>query len=443
MQLQAPSHAPIPAEPADLGGTGKLRIAFVSCLFPPEPEPSSVMAHQLAGELRLHGHEVTVVAPFPNRPKGVLYPGYRRAFRQTDDVDGVHVVRCPTLLIGPARRAWNRMLENATFGIASSVTMALEKRPDVLLLETWPLAAVQLSIWGAKLRGVPVLYYVKDLYPETLENSGLVAKGGYLACALYRWDRRLCLASSKVIVISNKMRDALLERRHLPEEHVVVVPDWIDEREFRTFPRDNAWRSEKSIESSVFVALFAGTLGIVSGAEVLIETAARLRGRPEILLCCVGQGVLKDRMVSEAKKRGLTNLRFEAFQSRDRVPEMQAAADVCLLTMRQDCSNASVPSKLISYMAAGRPVICAAPAETDVAGAVSRARAGMLVPPGDPDALASAIIHMRENPHEAAAMGFQARRYFEEHLAFRGRYEQFLEIFTSVAQAPRKNGGIG
>jgi colanic acid biosynthesis glycosyl transferase WcaI len=422
-------------------GRDRLRIAFVSCLFPPEPEPSAVMASQLARSLASHGHEVTMIVPFPNRPGGVLYPGYHRTLRLSEDIGRVRVVRCPTLLIGPARRIPGRIMENLSFGVSSALIAALEPRPDVLLLESWPLGATQLCVWQAEMRGVPLVYYVKDLYPETLETSGIIARGGFLARSLRRWDRRLCLASRKVVAISQTMRDSLVQTRGLPPDRVAVIPDWIDEDEFRPHARDNAWRLEKGLSGETFVALYAGTLGIVSGADLLVEVADRLRNQPEILLLCVGQGVLKERMEAEAKARRLTNIRFEPFQPRDRVPEMQAAADVCLLTMRPG-SNASVPSKLISYMAAGRPVICAAPPDTDVSAEVRAAAAGLLVSPGDPGALAAAIRHIRNHPEDASVMVANARRFFEEKLAFRNRYGQFFEVLAEAAGPPRTAGPV-
>ncbi len=417
----------------------RLRIAFITCVFPPETEPSAVMACQLARALRSHGHDVTTVVPFPNRPNGRLYPGYRRSFRREERMDGVRVIRCANWLIGPKRRPWNRILENVAYGCSSAVVEALEPRPDVLLLETWPLAAAQAGCWAARLRRVPYFYWVQDLYPEVLENSGLIRKQGWMARALRAWDRRLCLSSYVTIAISEGMRDELVRSRRLPADRVVVIPNWIEEEEFRPLPRNNAWRRGMNFGDDVFLALYAGTMGVVSGVDILVEAAARLRDRRDILLLCVGQGVRKDGMIAEANARKLANIRFEPFQDRPRVPEMHAAADVCVLTMAKGSSNASVPSKLISYMAAGRPVICAAPAETDVAKLVKNAGAGLVVQPGDADAIAGAILHLRTHPDEAAVMGANSRRHFVDHLAFRHRYAQFEALFAGAVAGKQGN----
>ncbi len=436
MRALADSDSNAPAAPS--GPEPPLRIAFICGVFPPEPDPSGVMALQLARAFRDHGHQVSVIAPFPSRPEGLLYPGYRRSLRRTESMDGVRVFRCANWLVGRKRHPWNRVLANLTFGVTSALTAALEQRPDVLILETWPLAAAQVCMWQSLLRRTPVVYYVKDVYPEVAENTGMIGKDGLPARLMRAWDRRLCLASDKVIVISASMREMMLQSRRLPPERVAVIPDWIDECEFRPLPRNNAWRREMGLDRDTFVALFAGNMGLVSGAAVLVETAERLRDRAGILLLCVGDGPLKENMVRRAKLSGLSNIRFEPVQDRRRVPEMHAAADVCLLTMRKDSSNSSVPSKLITYMAAGRPVLCAAPAGNDVARIVAGAKAGMIVPPGEADALAAAILDLRANPRLRADMGANARSYFERELAFRRRYEQFIEILTEVVARRRR-----
>jgi len=384
-----------------------------------------------------------MVVPFPNRPGGTIDPAYRRSIRQVENIDGVRVVRCPHWLLGPRRRAWNRLLENITFGISCAVTAAFERRPDVLLVEVWPFFATHICLFFSKLRRVPALYYVKDLYPEALENGGLIKKGGLVARFLRAWDRHICMASKKVIVISDGMRDVLTSRRGIPRDRVVVIPDWIDENEFRPLPRDNEWRSRLGVSQDTFIALFAGTLGIMSGADLLVEVADRLRNEPGILLLCVGEGVLKQQMIAEAARRGLTNIRFEPFQDRSQVPAMHAASDVCVLTMRKECAHASMPSKLISYMAAGRPVICAALDVSDAARRVADARAGLVTPPDDPDALAQAILHLKHHPEEAARLSANALSYFEHELAFGPRYDQFISLLREAASHEREESVTG
>ena len=156
------------------------------------------MAAELARRLASQDHQITVVTSFPNRPAGAVYAGYRRRPRSVETQGDVSVVRCATWLIGAKRRLWNRVMENLTFGISSVLNAWRLGRPDVLVLETWPLLAVQIGTWLGRWWRVPVVYCVQDVYPEAAEGAGLVQSRGLLSRFLRTWDRRLCLKSAKV-----------------------------------------------------------------------------------------------------------------------------------------------------------------------------------------------------------------------------------------------------
>jgi colanic acid biosynthesis glycosyl transferase WcaI len=148
----------------------------------------------------------------------------------------------------------------------------------------------------------------------------------------------------------------------------------------------------------------------------------------------VGQGPLKPRMEEEIRRRGLRNLILLPFQSREKVPDMQSAADVMLLTTSAQIGSTSVPSKLITYLAVARPVICAVPALTDVATLVRERELGLVVPPEDPTALADAITSMSALPHaDLVAAGRRARAAALERHSFESAVARFDQLFTDVA----------
>jgi len=144
--------------------------------------------------------------------------------------------------------------------------------------------------------------------------------------------------------------------------------------------------------------------------DVLVEVADRLRSHADIRLVCVGEGLLKDGMLANARRRGLANLTFLPFQPRERVADMQSAADVMLLTSSQRMGASSVPSKLITYLAVGRPVICAVTFDSEIAALVRQYELGMVVAPEDPDAVAAAIVSLRGiGPQALSVIGQRAR----------------------------------
>ena len=410
-----------------------MKITFICAIFPPEPAPAGMMARQLAARLVQAGHTVTMIVPFPNRPAGVVYPGYRRSLMsRTVSEEGFTIVRCPNWLIGAQRRPLDRILENITFGMSSMWAALRGGRPDLMIVETWPLFAMSFSWLAARILKAPYLYYVQDVYPEAAEESSMLKAGGWISRLLRGWDRLLCRQSASVITISEAMRDLLVENRRLPSRCFSVLPNWADESLFPEWDGQRTWRASQGIPEDAFVAVFAGTLGHVSGADVLIDAADLLKSEPGILLVAIGEGVRKQFMLDEAARRGLKNIRMLPFQPAERVPEVQASCNVALLTMQQNTSNTSVPSKLITYLAASRPVVCAARSDSAVAQTVLDASAGLVVPPGNARAIADAILRLRRDPSAAVQMGRSGRQYFEEHLTLSRAFETFSRILNSA-----------
>ena len=415
-----------------------MKITFICGVFPPEREPSGVMADQLAARLARDGHEVTAIAPFPNRPGGQLFPGYCRSLRSTStESSGYRLVRCASWLVGKRRRSLDRILENITFGLSSAWAAFRQGRPDVLIVETWPLFAVQFAALLAAWWGIPFLYYIKDVYPEAAEKAEIIPENGRLARLCRAWDARLCRAAAKIIVISEGMYELMASTRAVPPERLVMIRDWKDVEEFPQHALENAWRREQNIVPGSFIALFGGTMGHVSGADILVDTAALLHAREDVLMLCVGEGVRKHGMLHDARRRGLDNIRFLPFQPAERVPEVQAAANVTLLTVHPVSSDSSFPSKLISYLAAGRPVVCSAPQDSGASRMVREAEAGLVVRPGDAAALAAAILRLAANPDACARMGASARRYFETHFTLDRAHLQFRHLLGEFTSDPK------
>jgi len=416
-----------------------MKIVFVCAVFPPEPAPAGIMAHQLATRLTHEGHDVTMIVPFPNRPEGVLYPGFQRRLRaRTVTREGYILVRCANWFLGKQRKSLNRFLENVTFGLSSAWAASREGRPDIMIIETWPLFATFFCASLARLWRIPYWYYVQDVYPEAAEGAGIIKANGFVARACRLLDGYLCQHSAHVIVISETMRDLLAANRKLPLECLTVIPNWLDEATFRVWQGDPAWAREQGISSHVFIAMFGGTLGHVSGVEVLVDVARIMMSDPDALLLCVGEGSRKEAMVNKSSRLGLTNICFLPFQPVERVPEVQASCNVALLTMHPGSSDSSVPSKLISYLAASLPVICAAKDESAAARTVRDAGAGIVVSPGDPHAIAEAILRLKCEPQTAQRMGRNARLYFEKHYTLERAFSQFSALVQKKEGCKRK-----
>jgi colanic acid biosynthesis glycosyl transferase WcaI len=416
-----------------------MRIGFISAVFPPEPEPSSVMTAELVRAWKAAAHEVFVICPSPNRPAGVVYPGFERRLWRVDSYHGARCIRVRSWLIGSERRPVDRVLENVGFGLMSSLALLLNQRPDVVILESWPVLASSMALGVCAARGIKVINYIKDIYPEAATAAGVVPEGSRIASLLRRMDRWVCARADRNVVISEGAATFLSRARQLPARKFTVVPDWLDLASIAPTTGGPAWRDEVGISREEFVCMFAGTMGLVSRVDVLVEVAERLQrmhGESKIRLVCVGRGLLKPRMEEEIVRRGLKNLTLLPFQPRERVSDAQSAADVMLLTTSAQVGTTSVPNKLITYLAVAKPVICAIPADTDAAALVRECGLGMVVPPENPSVLADAIQTMAAMERAAVAeMGQRSRAVALERYSLQSAVASFERLFAEIQQA--------
>jgi colanic acid biosynthesis glycosyl transferase WcaI len=406
---------------------GPLRIALVCHVYPPEHAPAGVMISELAEDLASKGHDVAVVTGWPSHPGGVLYPGWRARWRSIERPgQGFLVVRCGHSIHPRSGIAW-RLWYFLTFAISTLINGLGLGRLDAVLCVSTPVFGTWSAWLLARIRGARFVYAIFDLHPESAANAGLVGRGTPYRM-LRAADTCLCRLSDVIVTLSGGLRLEIVARG-VGADKIDVVPFWLDGRKIRPGNRDNPWRREQGIAPDTFVALYAGTIGYVSGADILIETARYLASRQEILILCVGEGPVKDRLTEAAARLGLGNLRFLPFQPASRLDDMQAAADVGLVTLLPDAGKTSVPSKVLGYLAAARPVIASVAPDSDTARMIEAGACGRVTTCLDAQALARAIEELADDSETRLDLGRRARAYFEqcfERAACVAAYDQLL-----------------
>ncbi len=392
------------------------------------------MVSELAEDLAAKGHRVTVITGWPNHPGGVLFPGWRTRWRSVEgDSRGFHVIRCGHS-IHPRERPFWRLWYYLTFGVSTLFNGLSVGRFDRVLCLSTPIFGSWTAWLLARIKGARFVYAIFDLHPESAANAGLVKRG--LAYRILRAvDSALCRRSSLIVTLGEGLRSGILERGIRPEK-VAAVPFWLDGRKVKPGPRDNAWRREQGIGPETFVALYAGTIGYVSGAEMLIETATQLAARKDILILCVGEGPVKDRLVSAAAQAGLGNIRFLPFQPASVLDMVQATADVGLVTLLPEAGRSSVPSKVLGYIAAGRPVIASVGADSDTARMIRSAGCGVVTRCMDPGELADAIVTLADDALAREGFGRSGRAYFERNLERSAAIAAYERILAGAGREP-------
>lgn len=406
-----------------------MRILILTIYHDPEPIPKT---GELARELQRRGHDVTVVTSFPHYPSGQLYPGYRLRPWRWEMREGVRVLR--TFIVPyHGTRASLRMLNYASWMLSSMAAAWLAPPCDVIYVWHPPLT-VGVTAWViSKLKGAPFVYDVQDLWPESAEASGLL-EPGRLVDVLHRLADWVYARADRLLVVSAAAAAYLADRGVDPEK-VRVARHWIDETAFDAPASTRDLRVELGLDGR-FVVVFAGNLGLVQGLGTVIEAAAHLR-ESNVTILLVGDGADRERLEREVQRLNLSNVVFAGRHPASAMPDFYRAADALLVHLRpSSIAGLAIPTKILAYLAAGKPIVCAMPGAA--AELIRDAGAGAVVPPGDPRPLADAIGDLAARDASArAALGGNGRRYLAEHFRKKQVINEYEDVLYEIAGTER------
>jgi colanic acid biosynthesis glycosyl transferase WcaI len=412
-----------------------MRICIISAVYPPEFTYSATTSCDLAREMAAAGHEVKVLAPFPNKPQGVLFPGYRRSlYSRRRMPEGYDLVHCFTTL-SPQSAMLSRLVENLSFGMTSSLRLLFSRRPNVVYCNTWAVFAAGMVAFVTRLRGVPLVLSIQDVYPESLVSQGRTGERNVLFRVL-RWaDQRITQAVTDVVTISDRFRDIYVQNRGVAATNVHVVQNWGERNVLHTDTQQTAaFRRKLGIPENAFLAVYAGNVGAASGAEGLVDAFATLEDLTSASLLIAGTGSRLEACRKRAAHLGSKRVFFHSPWLYEETATVLGAADVLLLPTIGRQSLASVPSKLISYMLAGRPVVAQVLPNSETARLIETASAGWLVEPDRSDSLAAVLREVIALPSaELRRLGNAGKEYAHANMCRESNLPKLVDILTKAA----------
>jgi colanic acid biosynthesis glycosyl transferase WcaI len=407
-----------------------MKILLLTQWYPPEPQK---VVSDVAESLRDRGHEVTVLTGFPNYPSGKLYPGYRLKSFQRETIRDVPVIRVP-LFPDHSRSGVKRALNFLSFaGSAALLAPWLAPRVDAIYVIHPPLTIGIPAAVLSCLRGVPFIYEIQDMWPETLRATGMVRSQRVLD--LLGWcAKRIYRRAAAIRVISPGFRDNLVAKG-VPSDKVHVISNWVDTEFYRPVEPDPGLAAQTGMAGR-FNVMFAGMIGLAQGLDTVLDAAWLLRDRPEVQFVLVGDGADLDRLQRQTQARGLENVRFLGRYPAEEMPRLYALADLLLVHLRDDpLFRITIPHKVFAYMASAKPVLVAA--NGDAAEVVASARAGLSCPPSNPQAMADAVRRFcGMSKSERRLLGENARRAACQSYARGPLTAQIAAMLEGVVERP-------
>lgn len=386
-----------------------MRVLIVTHYFPPEVGAPQARLSGLAAAWAADGAEVTVLTGMPNHPTGVLPPEYRRAIRRRESRDGYRIVRT-WLYATPNEGVARKTLSHLSFMASGAILGGRAAGPADVVVVSSP---TFFSIWTgwllARAKRARLIVEIRDLWPAIFTELGVLTSGPLLR-ALERAELAAYAAADAVVVVSDGFASNLIGRG-VSARKVHTIRNGVSPGEFDPArPADPAVRARLGAGGDECLVLYAGTHGIAQGLVAVTDAAALLDGE-RIRVAFVGEGADKERLRRHAADCAVGNVTFAPAVPSDQMGALLAAADICLVVLRDLPLFATfIPSKMFEYLAAGRPVIGAVTGE---AAQILREAGAVVVPPEDPAALAAAIRELAADPPLRAELARRGRDYVE------------------------------
>jgi len=374
--------------------------------------PESFRINDLALGLKERGHAVTVLTGMPNYPSGRLFPGYGLFSPKQDEFQGIPVHRVPLVPRGNGQR-WRLALNYLSFAFCAGLLAPFYCRGAfdlIFVYEPSPITVGLPALVLKKLKRAPIVFWVQDLWPESLSATG-AARSRWLLRWVAKMVRFIYQRCDRILVQSEGFIQSVTAMGTDPSR-VNFFPNWAESLYRPVELEEDA--PERGEMPRGFCVMFAGNIGAAQSFDTLLDAAEQLRSYADIHWVILGDGHRRAWVEEQITARGLKD-RVHLLGRRpvEAMPRYFALADALLVSLRRDPIFAlTIPSKVQSYLACSKPILAAVDGEG--AKVIRESRGGLISPAEDAKALAESVLQLYDmKSEERAVMGKNGRAYFE------------------------------
>lgn len=407
------------------------RVLYVSQYFVSGDQPGGVRHWQHTRALARAGHDVTVVTSYVQHKERTIpeeYRGKRIVRSHEDDMEVIRTYATP----GYGRDMKSRMSNYATFAMWSLLAELRIPRPDVVVASSPPLPAAAAAAAFARARGARFLLEVRDLWPDSIIPMGVV-KDGKVITAARKMEHFAYRRADRIVALTEGIRDGIIAQG-IPAGRISLITNGVD---LDMAGGEHAPAHIEGVSDDAFVAMYVGNHGTYSSLGTVLQAAKMLEDDPSIRVVLVGGGDQKPILQEMAGDLGLTNTTFVDSVPKREVPSYLERADLGLIPYQDmPLFAGALPNKTFDYMAAGRPLLAAAPVG-ELTGLIDRAHCGWNVAPEDPTAMAAAIRDIAAQRDEARVRGAAGREYALAEYDRQVLAARFVRLVDDLATSPR------
>lgn len=414
----------------------RLSILVLCPHYVPDTAPTGEVMTALCEQWTARGHRVEIVTSLPWYRDHAVAEGWTGKLVRTQHEPWGRIRRWHPFPSDKGRLAARAAGFAGFTALAGADAVAAAGRCDVVFAMSPPIT-LGVAGWAAAWRGrAPLVFNVQDVFPDAAVETGVVSSPR-VAAAASRLERWVYRRAEAVTVLSEGMADNVRSKLDVGVDprKVVVIPNTADAGRISPADRANSYRAELGLDGAdSTVVMYAGNLGHSQPLELVVAAAERFAdwGRADVQFVVNGDGVARSLVAAAAER--LDNLHLVGWQPPERLGEVLAAADLHLVMLRQGLGTTSVPSKVYSVMAAGRPMLASVDRGSEVDRLLVDSGAGRAVVPDDPDAFCAALAEMVADPDALIEMGRRGRAYAEQAEGPREVADRYLDLFVELVK---------
>ena len=419
-----------------------MKLLVIAPHFAPDVAPTGEVITSIVGGLADRGHSIHVVTALPWYRSHRVEDGWGGKLVRTEATEWGAISRLHPFPTEKSNIPARALAFGGFTALATLRSLAIRHRPDVVLAMSPPLPLGFPGALVGAVRRIPFVFNIQDVFPDVAVEIGAITNPTVIKAASMA-ERFLYRRADAVTVLSEDLKSNVSAKLGADEfgtasgggdtasglSKIEVIPNFVDTERVRPSSTDVAYRREFGLGDRTVVT-YAGNVGLSQPVELLVEVARRMAERSDVVFVVNGGGSSLETVKHAAA--GLDNVVFVPMQPRERLSEVLAAADIHTILLRHGLARSSVPSKMYSILAAGRPVVASVDPDTEVTRVLDQAGAGVSASPGSVDELHQAILGLVDDPDRRATMGASGRSWVERWLSPAAVAEAYEELFERL-----------
>ncbi len=408
-----------------------MRILYLPAYFFPETTSSSFLTDSRNRAFAENGFEMVTYTPTPSRgvSKDIRKEYSSRYHRVETMYEGKMIVhRFP--LYAEGRSPFLRGLRYIVCWLIQFHKALWIKNTDCIYLASTPPIQGVIGALIKKIRKVPFVYNLQDIFPDSLVGTGLARRGGILWKIGRVIENFTYRNADKIIVISEDFKKNIMAKG-VPEDKIVVVYNWVDQNSVKDIPRsENKLFAMYGLDPSKFYVTYNGNIGLTQNMDMLMEVAKALEANEDIQFVLVGNGAYLEQVKQIIKDRNVQNVTLLPFQPYEEISHVFSLGDVSLVISKPGVGANSVPSKTWSIMSASRPVLANFD-ENELKSIIEENNCGIFTKAGDKVAFTDAILKLYSDRELCREMGRNGRKFVMENLTKEVGTQKYVDVIKS------------